>query len=63
MNGKTTLPNVPLRRLLAPVWSNIRVDPNYMFRCVRVERNQSSQYNPTQLQQNTDWNDAFCFEI
>lgn len=60
-NGK--IPGVPLRRTLAPVWSNTRCDPRYQFRVIRVERNQSALHNPTQLPQNTDYSDAFTFEL
>ncbi len=60
-NGR--LPGVPLRRILAPIVDNIRVDPRYNFRCIRVERNQSSQHNQTGQRVNPDWQDAFSFEM
>lgn len=60
-DGPRMVPNVPLRRMLAPVWSNTRADPRYNFRVIRVERQQSSQQT-TGLPQNTDWQDAYLFE-
>lgn len=63
LNGNGLLPMIPLRRILAPVWSYTRVDARYNFRCIRVERNNSSQHNPTTLKQNADWQEAFSFEI
>ena len=59
------LPNVPLRRALAPAWSSIYCDPRYNHRVIRVERNASTQ-DPTQqtaLSQNVDYRDAYSFEI
>lgn len=57
------LPGVPLRRVLAPVMSLTRVVPwPYTFRCIRVERQNSSQYNRTTLQQNIDYQEAFQVE-
>jgi phage gp36-like protein len=60
-DGGRMVPNLALRRVLAPVFSNTRVDPRYNFRCIRVERQQSSS-QPSQLPQNTDWTDSVLFE-
>lgn len=62
-DGPRLIPNLPLRRILAPTMSITRCDPRYIFKVIRVERNQSSRWSPTQLPQNQDWQDAFVFEL
>lgn len=62
-DGGFTLPGIPLRRSLAPAWSNISCDPlRNNFRVIRVERNNSGTIQ-TGLSQNPDWRDAFSVEI
>ena len=61
--GTDFVPNIPLARKLAPVFSNTRCDPNYQFRVIRVERQQSTDSIPTGLRQNTDYADAFTLEV
>ena len=60
--GRTTLPNVPMRRNQGPTWDNIRVDVRYRFKCIRVEQNTSSQ-QPTSRPSSPDWAEAFTYEI
>lgn len=62
-DGPGKLPGVPLRRILAPVMSLTRVDPRFNFRCIRVEKNNSSAWNQTNLRQNVDYQEAYSFEI
>lgn len=61
--GPKLVPNLPARMILAPHMSNTRCDPRYTFRVIRVERNQSSLWSPTQLQQNVDRADEFTLEM
>ncbi|HMO86302.1 MAG TPA: hypothetical protein PKC18_15420 [Lacipirellulaceae bacterium] len=62
-DGPRLIPGLPLRRILAPTWSFTKADPRYQFRVIRVEKNNSSQHNPTRLKQNVDYVEAFTYEI
>jgi len=61
-DGPRLIPAAPLRRRLAPVWSNTRVDVGFTFKCVRVEPQTSAPPSQGYAQQ-TDYLAAFCFEI
>lgn len=52
---------VPLRTSMAPTWSNVRVDPRYQFKAIRVEK-QTSSRRASSLQTFTDWQAAFSVE-
>jgi hypothetical protein len=59
-DGPRIIPGLPLRRTLAPVMSNVRFVPwPYQFRCLRVERQNSSAHNRSQLPQNIDYQEAY----
>lgn len=62
LEGHRFVAGIPLRRTLAPVWSNTRCDPNYTFRVIRVERLNSAQHNQTSLQQNRDYTEAYTWD-
>jgi phage gp36-like protein len=55
-------PGVPIRPTCIPVFSNLRVDARYNWRCIRVEKNNSSPI-PTKLRQNVDIIEANTIEI
>jgi len=55
------LPGIPVRRTQAPVWSNVRVDPLYQFKCIRVEKGRSSK-GPNTRPVVPDYPEAFCPE-
>lgn len=56
------IPDIGYRNPEWPAWSNVRVDPRYRTRQIRVERPISEQ-TPTQYSQNIDWPSEFSFEI
>lgn len=59
------LPGIALRRVLAPAWSNVRCDPRYQFKVIRVERGTSTS-EPTQQTaqpQFPDYQEGFAWEI
>lgn len=62
-DGNGFLPNVPLRRRMAPVWSNTRVDPRYQFKVIRVDPQTSSRHSGGTYAQNVDWPASYTFEI
>ena len=62
-SGSHLLPGVPLRWAMAPVYSNVRADPRYEYRVLRVERNNSSRQRRSALQTFTDWREAFYLEV
>lgn len=62
MKGRATLPNVPMRRLQAPTWDNIRVDLTYRWKVIRVEQSTSSQL-PNTRPQNPDWGESLSYEV
>jgi hypothetical protein len=60
-DGAGLIPFLPLRRALAPKWSNTRVVVwPFEFRCIRVERCNSSQQAPSPLNKFTDWYEAYA---
>jgi phage gp36-like protein len=61
-DGPRLIPFAPLRRRLAPVYSNTRIVPGFQLKCIRVEPNTSSPASPG-VEQFTDWAAAFTFEI
>jgi phage gp36-like protein len=61
-DGAGLVPNCPLRRRLAPVWSNTRVDIGYQFKCVRVEPYTSGPPSEGVTRQ-VDYPASFTFEI
>lgn len=62
-DGQGLLPNIPLRRKLAPQWSFTRIVPwPYQFRVIRVERQNSSTDPRTRLQQNTDYQESYSID-
>jgi len=54
-NGTNNIPGLPMRRIMAPVWSHTRVRIDYQFRCLRVETRNSSQKPADSLPQNIDY--------
>jgi hypothetical protein len=60
--GKRFLPNVPLRRNQAPIYDNIRCDPRYQWRVIRVEKRTSSQ-EPTDRPVRPDYRELYSWEI
>jgi hypothetical protein len=56
------LPGIPLRRTFAPTWDIVRVDPRFSFKCLRVERNRSSQ-QPNALPVVPDYSDLWSYEL
>ena len=60
--GKATVPGLPLRRRLAPQWSNVRVEVGYQFKCIRVEPNTSAPHSGKYTQQ-TDYEALYRFEL
>lgn len=56
------LPGIPLRRTCAPTWDNVRCDPRYNWKVIRVERNTSSPQTTSQPV-NQDWMESFAYEI
>lgn len=48
------IPDIPLRNSQMPTWSNVRVDPWYRVRQIRLER-PLSERTPDQFPRNTDW--------
>ena len=65
--GRYMLPNVPMRRARAPVFSSLRADPRFRFKVLRVETNYSSTTEPTQqptgYSQAQDFSELYSFEI
>lgn len=55
------LPDSALRHVAWPAWSNVRVDPRYRVKQIRVER-PISEPTPTEYSQNVDWTSEFFFE-
>ena len=60
--GRKFLPGVPLRRTQAPTWDNIRANPRYSFKVLRVERKTSSK-EPTDLPVVVDYASEYSYEI
>lgn len=62
-DGPRVLPNVPRRRTGAPVFSNLRCDPRFILKVIRVERNNSTrEYDNTELRQNADVLDRYVHD-
>lgn len=61
-DGPGMVPLLPLRRGLAPVWSNTRIVPWFQFKCIRVEPNTSSPRSRFYARQD-DYEAMFTFEI
>ena len=56
------IPGVPKRHAAYPTFSNIRVDPRYDYRKVRVEKIISEASSPSSYVQIPDWTSQFIFE-
>jgi hypothetical protein len=63
LEGSALLPGVPLRRALAPSFSNTRLDPRFQFRVIRVETKNSGSGPRTSLPQNIDYQELYTREI
>lgn len=61
--GKALIPFAPLRRRLAPVWSNSRVVVGYRFKVIRVDPQTSSDRGTTHYAPNIDWEALHTFEV
>lgn len=57
------IPELAQRHTDAPTFSNIRVDPTFNYRKIRVERTLSDQTTPTGYTQTPDWRNLYSFEI
>ncbi len=62
LDGKMPIPGLPRRYRKQVVFSNIRVDMTYNFRCIRVEKNTSSPWSRTSQIQQVDYQDLFSVE-
>lgn len=60
MAGDMPLPGIPMRRALAPVMSNQRADPHYIFKVLRVEPNTSTGTPTTRTQDIDYFSAAVC---
>lgn len=60
--GRLRIPGVPVRRITAPVWSNVRFNPHFQFNTIRVERRTSSPIR-TDLKQIRDLQSDFWVEL
>ena len=61
-DGPGLVPACPLRRRMAPAWSNTRLDPRFSFKVIRVDPQTSSQASGL-VPQVTDWQAAYTIEI
>lgn len=63
-NGMGMIPDLGTRNADWPAWSNVRVDPNYRLRKIRVERPLSEKTPPQDARRNNDWlAEALQYEI
>lgn len=60
-SGQYQIPDIGLREVAWPAWSNVRVDQLYNLRRVRVQR-PISEKSPTPYRQNRDWPGEFILE-
>jgi hypothetical protein len=54
----TQIPGIKPRHSMGPTFSNIRVDPRYIYRRIRVETQQSEHTAPTGYAQAVEWSQA-----
>lgn len=60
--GNLQLPNIPMRRSLAPVISNQRADPRYVWKVLRLEKQGSTRTPATTQPQTIDFGESYSVE-
>ena len=56
------IPGIPERSVLAPAYSNTRVDPRYRFKAIRKERGTSTQDKGRVLKEQVDYREQYSFD-
>lgn len=56
------IPEIAFRHVDWPAWSNIRVDPRYRIRQIRVQRTMSEQTPPETPRRNVDLQSEYVYE-